>query len=69
MSHRYIVNLKNNNFDALKFLRTNLYLKEFINCPRCNDLMDTIVSSQSLDGFILIAKFAEKKFQYEKIHF
>ena len=60
MSHRYIVNLTNNNFDALTFLRTNLYLKEAINCPRCHTSMDTIVSSQSLDGFIFNCKNCRK---------
>ena len=61
MSHRYIVNLTNNNFNTLTFLKTNLYLKEAINWPRCNNLMDTIVSSQSLDGFIFNCKVCRKK--------
>ena len=66
MSHRYIVNLTNNNFDALTFLRTNLYIQEVINFPRSNNLMDTIVSSQSLDGFIFNCKVCRKKVSVRK---
>ena len=69
MSHRYILNLTNNNFDALTFFRINLYLKEVINCPRCNNLMDTIVSSKSLDGFIFNCKVCRKKVSVRKNSF
>ena len=61
MSHRYIANPTNNNSDAVTFVGTNLYLKGAINCPRYNNLMDIIVSSQSLDGFIFNCKVCRKK--------
>ena len=69
MFHRCIVDLTNNNLDALSFIKRSLYLKETINCPRFHTSIDTIVSSQSLDGFIFNCKNYRKTTSVRKASF